>query len=142
MRDIKFRAWDTIKRRMVNWDEFIANENIFKASFLNAKHSVGLLGMLKEFHYCPMQYTGVKDKNGVEIYEGDILGHPFSGMTVEYRGDQGSGLEMDCGYYLQKDDFESWIELKSRSNKNGDNYEVIGNIYENPDLLDESKKQL
>lgn len=78
-----------------------------------------------------MLFTGLLDKNGREIFEGDII----DGWAVTYCGDQVSGLGMSAGWYLQRDDFESWIELQSRCNENGDNYEVIGNIYENPELL-------
>jgi uncharacterized phage protein (TIGR01671 family) len=83
------------------------------------------------------QYTGLKDKNGVEIYEGDILRHEFywsdiKGFeinkkigTVDFRG--GSFSIKETGLPLSfADDYE-----KSK---------VIGNIYENPELLENKKE--
>lgn len=78
------------------------------------------------------QYTGLKDNNGVEIYEGDI---DSNGMIVTYCGNQEGGLGMNAGWYLQKGDFEHWIELESRHNDNGDNHIIVGNIHQNPELL-------
>jgi len=61
-----------------------------------------------------MQYTGLKDKKG---------------------------LGMNAGWYLQRNDFESWVELESMSKENGYNHEIIGNIYENPESINQSTKE-
>lgn len=75
-----------------------------------------------------MQYTGIKDRNGNDIYEGDILGY---GYVVTYVDDSdGANRGMNVGFYEQRDNFESWIQLEV-----GAGYEVLGNIYENPELL-------
>lgn len=77
------------------------------------------------------QFTGLKDKNSKEIYEGDII----DGLIVSYSGNQKEGLGMNVGWYLQRDDFESWSELESSLD-----YEVQGNIYENPELILKGEK--
>ena len=112
MREIKFRAWDGCEMRFMSMEK----DGIYKCGS----------------HKYLMQYTGLKDKNDKEIYEGDINKH---GFVVSWSGDMGGGLGMNAGWYLQRDDFESWVELESRCNENGDNHEIIGNIHQNKDLL-------
>jgi uncharacterized phage protein (TIGR01671 family) len=79
-----------------------------------------------------MQFTGLLDKNGKEIYEGDIVicinGHEG---VVEWE-------KSDCcfnvtGYYNASNDYPSMAFME------GQPFEVIGNIYENPELLEDMK---
>lgn len=74
------------------------------------------------------QYTGITDKNGKKIFEGDILDLPR--WYVAYCGDLEEGLAMNAGWYHVRDNFESWGELECTRD-----HEVIGNIYDNPELL-------
>lgn len=73
-----------------------------------------------------MQYVGFTDKHGRKIYEGDI---DKFGYVVTYLADLNAGLGMNAGWYLQRDNFESWSELEC-----DEDIEIIGNIFENPEL--------
>jgi uncharacterized phage protein (TIGR01671 family) len=123
MREIKFRAWDKNHNRMVYPGVVVPAQGVYTDGDLVNNFEDEEL----------MQYTGIKDKNGKEIYVGDILRY------VE--GDQSLSvikwLEGDLCYDL--------VDLPSNSPHTGHNgidgircssYEVIGNIYEDTELVE------
>lgn len=86
-----------------------------------------------------MQYTGLKDKNGKEIYEGDIVRYWQTRVVMSEKGDigvidvQGGGFVVKTDHWMKVGDMG--IEQRELIYINGLPVEVIGNIYENPELL-------
>ena len=124
-REIKFRAWDKKNKIMGG----VWGMNKVSLCLWGELENDGSWRDIGEFEI--MQYTNLKDKNGVEIYEGDIVLNPIRdekelGITDrrwEVKFYQG-------GFHLFETDsvcadFREWWEQ----------VEVIGNIYENPELL-------
>ncbi len=74
----------------------------------------------------PQQFTGLKDKNGKDIYEGDII----KATSDQYENENFVGkVIFDEGSYL------TWINKNDIRGINEDDFEVIGNIFDNPELL-------
>ena len=136
MREIKFRAWEKTSKEMVYDVQNVSRKRIIGESACESFQEV-----IESWEYEIMQYTGLKDKNGREIYEGDIVkwtrifytdcNRKEVEETAEFIGeikwcDTIWGIYLSNGvghllipYYLETDEFE-----------------VIGNIYD-PELLKE-----
>ena len=136
MRDIKFRAWDKQTKRLyqVQTLQFYGTNNTVDACWTNGVDFDGesTLGEpeLNNLHNLElMQYTGLKDINGVEIYEGDILFHPLQGRRKVYY----PYSERVASYGLRDIDngFGSTLQDSHAV------WEVIGNVYENKELSEE-----
>jgi uncharacterized phage protein (TIGR01671 family) len=128
-REIKFRAWDKFTKKMV----FEGFNVIGEVTCFNCIEQYGdqhpnpiyetSIARLNDFTL--MQYTGLKDKNGKEIYEGDIV--TFSGTMCDTAI---CLVEFYEGRFIFRLDDFSWRDIMGWRN-----VEILGNIYENPELL-------
>ncbi len=115
MREIKFRAWYEDGKRMISGFPSFHNDHFYNGRGLGIDFRVLKL----------MQSTGLQDKNDKEIYEGDILGGWLEhGVVVWIQEEARWGID------VQGD--RRKIQFRD---VNQDHLEVIGNIYENSDLL-------
>jgi uncharacterized phage protein (TIGR01671 family) len=143
MREIKFRCWDKITTTMVDaktiefdnngLNKFTGKNYLTEISYrIRKDDNIHYQNRYKsEFEL--MQYTGLNDKNGKEIYEGDIL-QPKNNAKEFYEV-----VFHDAGFkrkytFTQKYEGKSWIEIRYFEIF-GTSHVVVGNIYENPELI-------
>lgn len=162
MRPIKFRAWDKRRRKMMPVTDMNFYENLESPKVWASVCGDVDCGLCEEEYeeedVVIMQYTGLTDKNGREIYEGDILkayNHWKYTLGVvkigEYNQD-GSGGEYSpslcLGVYLDTDQVWNFVwndkEEASDYEKHAtllefDVLEIIGNLYENTELVEDEE---
>ncbi|WP_054704625.1 YopX family protein [Bacillus sp. JCM 19041] len=120
MREIKFRAWDNKNRVIIPWEKLKFDKDINDDEICFYEDEDG-----EGWHFVGgadlqiMQYTGLKDKNGTEIYEGDIL----SWDEKEWGGKFNELVEWDYEQFDTR--WGAWKEFCI----------VIGNKFERPELL-------
>ncbi|MCT4383958.1 YopX family protein [Lacticaseibacillus paracasei] len=137
MREIKFRAWDKKRKSMFVPDSFVFDENTGEIMSVWRKGTDGeTIGGLdpRKGRLILMQNAGLKDKNGREIYEGDVL-------DIGLRNQDGKPViapvsyeTYAAGYVLDNGGNGIWQRLTK-------DCEVIGNIFENPELLEGKHEQ-
>lgn len=120
----RFRAWDKEFKEMVRVDALDFDGQIIKATYKN-------VSVVKEDlkKYVLMQSTGLTDKNGKEIFEGDIIDSTDGFMTgvVEFR----EALGMFVSNLVEYNNFERLCNVASSR-------KIIGNIWEHPELAEVS----
>lgn len=115
MREIKFRAWDKEFKTMRHMDQL----------------GTICLDALENSDFIVEQYTGLKGKNGKEIYEGDILENKKYRSIVEFRGCAFSAKVIFNGKQTSQ-----YFDLRGEASVS----KKVGNIHENQELLDTRKE--
>ena len=120
MRPIKFRAWNDIEKIMIDWNTLQASPVLF----MNI-----LKGRVK--HHQLMQFTGLQDKNGVDIYEGELISL--------HDNQRGFTKVVFKNAYIG-----GWLLVRNNNAcslgaRRQEDLEVVGNIPQNPELLEELK---
>lgn len=118
MRKIKFRVWDKENKEFIHIN--IPQDGCINEDQFRGINRVGLGAWT--------QYTGINDKNGVEIYEGDILYAKHTDKMGNKAG--GTYLTVEFANYPAITGFN--VNLRTTNNR-----EIVGNIYENPELLED-----
>jgi len=130
MRSIKFRAWDSDEKVMlVDWRE--CYDWTINRAFSDTEYKI-------------MQYTGLKDRNGKEIYEGDIIErqeYPYYNNGLRNYLSVVDWFDEDACWYANIYAVSDRVVGSACGGILGEysDWEVIGNIYENGDLLNEQK---
>jgi len=126
MKEIKFRAWDGINKSMIDssYGDWISFNGV-PYTYSVRKYGTPNIEIEKADGYIPMQYTGLKDNNGVEIYEGDVIEHSDAIWRAEVKWCE-SGK-----WILNYTGMGREVLLSDRT----DYIVVIGNIHQNPELL-------
>lgn len=113
MRAIKFRIWNSVGQCFHDWRELVEKNKIH----LLADQQSG---------YPVMQFTGLNDINGVDIYEGDIVSVPGAGNCE---------VKISPYYGVSYVDSDGYERLHADCVSEQDYPTIIGNIYQNPELL-------
>lgn len=128
---LRFRAWDKEFKEMVQVDALVLDEQVIKATYNNGN---GVKDDLK--NYVLMQSTGLTDKNGKEIFEGDILSIETDeeNVKVEVSWDSKHALFVfESKKYNEKEALGELFEDNSYP------FKIIGNRYEHPELAEVKK---
>ena len=119
-REIKFRMWNDYDKKMIHWNELLEKNlaNIFT---------------IPSYNKWLMQYTGLHDKNGKEIYEGDIV--LITRRCILEKGE----VKFINGCFAIKS--KDTLLMLYQCEINNFKLEIIGNIYDNPNLLEKGAEE-
>jgi uncharacterized phage protein (TIGR01671 family) len=142
-RQLKFRARDTKNNKWLDsvpsmeyllddGDHSISHHDIDDESSIYI-YPKNLLGDTFDSRIVWQQYTGLKDKNGKEIYEGDIVKHRKHNKEVRI-GEFSDGVDERTGVFLQDPKIKH-INFGTNRLSSFSSCEIIGNIFENPELI-------
>lgn len=135
MREIKFRAWLKEDKKMVNVETMDFTDKsmqyLKRSEIINAY----ILRRESDDDVELMQYTGLKDKNGKEIYEGDIVLIKLDETSTWYKTVVGFKKGAFIANLIDKEDYVYIFHHGFTD----DDFEIIGNVYENKKLLEENK---
>ncbi|MGM0183466.1 hypothetical protein IGK74_002431 [Enterococcus sp. AZ150] len=125
----KFRAWDKHVKKIRKVTEIHFDDSLI---YLKANNGKGYYCSFSDIEL--MQSTGLRDKNGVEIFEGDII---KTGETVDWLNeDMGVIRFLDGAFVIDYHNLDTEFDYICNVSLP---VEIIGNIYENPNLLEEVK---
>jgi uncharacterized phage protein (TIGR01671 family) len=126
MKEFKFRAWDEKNKKMIYPPSSVSSNPGLTVTFDGRTY---VEGKYRTLEYLP--WTGLVDKNGEEIYEGDILGEHWEGGYIRYCETCKNLQYHAAGECFACSGDVHWYEIVEKDGK----LEVIGNIFANKELL-------
>ena len=143
MREIKFRGWHSKMERMFSCDEMVNDQMTLlpDGRFINVNgNSTQLSVIYPSDKFIPLQYTGLKDKNGKESCGHDIVRVTFAEFysSSQFCSEEGESVvgvikEIDYAWAVELPD-KSYIYFSEIVNDDME-FEIIGNVHENPELV-------